>query len=401
MKGREIATIVRNQLRSVETGDQYSDDYYFLLLEERRRLNPGMQLLERDKFTNEERPAEMLRLFKQLRAKSSAGEDNAGTSIIVERPSGPLPELPGHRPAQLEAMERRSKINASATNHWAGKKEVLGRLTRSNIRTPRELIALRESIVQGGNVENKSGEDNKKEFFAAGGWKLRRIVSSVCDTMGEISDVNRLLKAKASALPRGPLGPEWDTVRDAMKNLEDAQRASLEKLAAQMGLAGIEDDATLLSLLWLPRGRRAACRATKSLLPEHLLAFLEASFRMLVFFVCTSPDGSNSSDSAEREKAELDDVMAFTLSNCMNESFDLAMCTKSLRLFLASQTPESLRAVVATPGGALVMKGLLLHGQESSDKPGSAAPDSMDWTDAFNAFLAMAEEGISAKEGKR
>ena len=112
--------------------------------------------------------------------------------------------------------------------------------------------------------------------------------------------------------------------------------------------------------------------------------------------MCTAPDGKNSPDPVQKELYELDILAANALAREYSQ-IGLPEATRCLRLFLGSQTPESLRAVIATPGGALVSKALLINGQDRSETTTDPALRAA-WEEAFAAFIAMAEEGISAKQ---
>ena len=390
MKGREIAFIVRSQLRTVETGDDFADDFYFLQAKEKARVNPGPSQIA-DNISNDERPAELLKVLKAIQSRS-AGE-TGGSVPMIRAPVGPLPELSGGKTPQQEAIERRGKQIATAATKWAGVKNVLGRSTKGNLRTPRELIALQEAILF-----DDSNKEGKKECFSSAGWNQRRVTMEVADALGEVTDLSRHLKARAAALPAGPMAVGWEYVHEKLRELESQQMQACNALAKSMGLVD-GDDALLLALLWLPKGRRTSIRAMKSLLPEHLVLFLEAAARLLVYFTCTSPDGKTSSEPMEKEKYDLDMLAASALAREYSTQ-SLEECTKCLKMFLESQSPESLRAVIATPGGAQVTKSLLIHGQELSESDEQSDAKAR-WNEAFSTFISMAEEGITAKEASR
>jgi len=123
---------------------------------------------------------------------------------------------------------------------------------------------------------------------------------------------------------------------------------------------------------------------------------LESVARMLVFFVCTAPDGRNSTDPVQREKAELDTMAAAVLVREFNLC-TLEQVTRCIDLLLAAQTPESLRTVLSTPGGAEVIRSVVVHGQDLADA-NSGSEGAKTWASSFANFLKMAEEGIKAKE---
>lgn len=394
MKGREINFVVRTQLRAVETGDEFADDFYHLQSLEKKRASSSQHAHRLgmsgkiEEASNDDRPAELLKFLKDLQSKSGNARSGMRT---LQAPSGPLPEL--SKTVQQEYLEKKNKQNMNASTKWAGAKNVLGRVVKGNIRTPRELIALQEALMS-----EDDGKRNSNECFSSAGWELRKVSMEVSDLLGEVSDLSRHLKARAAAIPAGSGGQGWEFFNEKLSVLEKQQSDACERLARAMGLLD-GDDALLLRLLWLPKGRRTAIKAMNNLLPEHLILFLEAAARLLVYFTCTSPDGKDSSIAAEREKFELDMSCANAIARDLAR-VDLAEATKCLKLFLDSQSPESLRAVIATAGGALVTKSLLLHGQDLS-VASTDAELAKAWTDAFDIFISMAEEGITAKEASR
>ena len=412
MSGREQSQIVRSQMRAVETGDTFADDYYFLTFQDRKRKgtlassSAPLPTSSASSTNNKDRPAETLKYLRAVRSGTST-RPLGSLGNAAPRKAGPLPELGESRTVLLGRIGRSAESLRTKSREWVKANSVLGRSTKSNLRTPRELVELHDAAVV--------LRDGAGEHFASGEWQLRASAAVVADLVTEIEDVARVANAVAAtaeerAAQLGAAGPSsapgWELVTARLQALEAQQLALSERLAEEMGLSGKheDDDARLLRLLWLPKGRRAMTRAVRCLLPEHVRALLHSASRMLVYFVCTSPDGRNSDNATEREKAKLDESVARLLVDEFNALTLAEVCT-CVELLLASQTPESLRAVMATPGGAEVVRGIIVHGQEladvgtGADEPSATGEaDAKAWTKAFDAFLAMAEAGIAAKE---
>jgi len=367
MSGREIAQIVRAQLSAVRTGDEYVDDFYASQLAARRarapapaRTIPGLDM------SNDARPAATLELLKALHR----GEALPRGAVRAPRPMSSLPLAPSAAGGGAAAPSR-----AQHSKAWAETNQVLGKTVKSSIRTPRELIEMQDVGTAAG--------------FASSTWQLRAAALEAHTLLDRIADNDALLEARVASL-NGPLPVE---ATEAMRPLEAEQLSLLARLEDVLGLRKAEDE-TLMGLLWLNRGRRAVCRAVPCLLPAGLQALLNAAARLLVFFVCTAPDGRNSSDAAQQERAALDASTAALLSH------EFARCalpqlTHAMELLAASQSPESLRMVLSTPGGAEVVRSIVARGQELADRADAGAKE---WNAALAAFMAMAEEGIAAKE---
>jgi len=307
---------------------------------------------------------------------------------IIE--STPLPELPGmvHMPKEFEILRNK------AAKEWHETKKVLGHTPKSNLKTPRALI----NVVPAVDGENEDGSEFK--VFTTPEWKLRRLAADVADIILEIEDVHRLLQAKVKVLNGNLSGDVADASRSVITELETKQVQMCDKLGTLLGFSSVAmgptelNEVQLRGVLWTNKGRRLVCRAAGCLLPMHHAALIDAVARMMVYFVCLSPEGLESDDVLEKEKAQMDTYTAQHLAMEFS-SLPMERTTSCLRIFLAAQNPDSLRAVIATPGGAELIRSILMHGQKNSEDLGKDDPLAQDWSRAFAEFLKMAEKGIS------
>jgi len=238
--------VVRAQLKAVHTGDDFADDFYAIQRKERlsQPLYIQQSSLDATGVADIDRPAKTLALLKALHRGELLSE-----SIYLPPRSQALPLANN---SSFSVFEEKARSQTEHSQAWATNNQVLGRLAKSNIRTPRELILLHETISSG----------NDKPSFSSSTWQLRSQVFQVCQLLDEIADTNALLQARAAALPRGPVPEEMN---QAMQPLELAQQALCCRLSIALGLGGDPaakedgskpDDERLLGLLWVPRGRR-------------------------------------------------------------------------------------------------------------------------------------------------
>lgn len=369
MKGREIAQIVRNQLRQVETGDEYADDYYFLQFQN-RDVNLQRQPIESFNEVDEERS--VLTMLKSL-------HEHTKTKQLLPLPALKPKQVPV-TPVQQDTQRAQNALQLQMK--WFDKTNVLGRTLKSNIRTPKELIALDNNDATTGG-----------KCFASRGWELRQISLDVANALGQVKDVTQLLLAKRNAMQAsGQQG--WEQVRVVLKDLESQREAACVLLAKQMGLLDSTSagDETLVNLLWLPKGRRLALEASEVLLPNHQKLFLQAGNRLMVYFACTTPTAQAKKN---REGLELDQKAAQVLKRMLTSMRDLTEVKECFQLLLRSNTAESLAFIVATPGGAEVVKTMLFHGQALADAQQNGDAE---WAALFQEFIDMAERGIGARE---
>ena len=203
-------------------------------------------------------------------------------------------------PDMKQKNEKKSEIKliskSNFADKWATENQVLGRPAKTNIRTPREILSINQN--EGGGFHDAV-------------WQLRNTAEEVANITLEIIDLNLLLKAKARAIPQDVNleAPEWKDIKNNLSSLERKQEDRCNQLAKEMGVYPT-DETKLLKLIWLPKGRKTAIRAARCLLKEHLLFFLSSSAKLLVYFCCTSPDGRNSKQAEELEKAQVDEIAA-------------------------------------------------------------------------------------------
>ncbi|KAH9256403.1 hypothetical protein BASA81_005317 [Batrachochytrium salamandrivorans] len=364
MKGREIAQIVRNQLRQVETGDEYADDYYFLHFQQRDAGSTAAADNEARGEDNEESVMSMLKSLHESAKPAHPLPAMAKKPLAVPTPNQP----DGEKSTTQNALQLQLK--------WLDKTNALGRTAKSNIRTPKELIQVDADASGLG-----SGAFNSR------GWELRQISLDVANALGQVKDLAQLLEAKQRAVHHP--GQEWDPVRQVVSDLQQEQHAACVALAKHMGLVANNNngDETLVNLLWLPKGRRLLLQAAMVLLPEHQILLMRAASRLMVYFACTTPTAQAKKS---REGLELDLKVARVLKDLISKQQSLQEVKQCFQLLLKSNTPESLGFIVSSPGGAEVVKTMLFHGQALADNGGGDA----EWSALFQEFIDMAERGI-------
>jgi len=238
---REIATIANFQKRGVDTGNQYIDDFYKMHYEERKSVDPEHVIPGLD-LSNNDRPAHLLSVLKALQR---------GERVMLTSPAPLQNALPPTTSTNAAVEARRQKL-AQHSQTWASSNQVLGRVLKSNIRTPRELIMLHDTIVP----------RDDSSSFASATWKLRANVYEIWQLLDEIADTNMLLKSRASRLAEGMMGPVPDEVSKGMEVRENKLHDLCVSLARALGLIDGSDE-KLLGLLWLSRGRKAVCQSIK------------------------------------------------------------------------------------------------------------------------------------------
>ena len=402
MKGAEIFNIIRFQRAAGQSDDTYSDDYYFLKYRERRQKialglmqSPGEEEEEEEKeqktVSAASRPANLLQEMMKMHVEGVAAISH---SVDLDA-SAPLPELPGvqHAPKEFEV------IRGKAAESWHKTTNVLGKTVKSNLKTPKSLINFAE-------LQHGDGQDDT-QVFNRPEWKVRRLSADVADVILEIEDIHRLLRAKIKSLPQGEHYSQSvnQASQSVLDDLERSQVRLCDKLGTLLGFSSIAEgevklnDMQLRGVIWMNKGRRLLCRAAPCLLPMHHEALMNAVARLMVYFVCMSPDGAESDDAAEREKAEVDLFCAKSLASELT-TLSLAAITQCLHIFVNAQPPEALRAVIATPGGAELVRGILVTGQKMAEAVGAKEDEAALWSSEFAAFIASAEEGIKAAQAR-
>ena len=285
MKHYELKKLVGMQHKGMSSGNPFNDDYYFVRMQEKKALLPSHTSMQQRNLpiSNEERPAEILHMLKAIHTGES--EDTKQKILEMESQLGQLlPELASSSAMQGRRlyMEHRQADLAQKTAQWQSENQVLGKMAKSNLRTPKTLIDT------GGGLATSS-------TFSNDTWQIRKHIAALADAVLEIEDVHRLLKAKATGVMQH-LSSE--NIQTALSELEQVQYLRCAKVAGLLGVdeEGGIDDLHVRRLVWLPKGRAMVCRSVASLLEKQLHVFLLCVFRLLAYFVCTGPDQKASPD---------------------------------------------------------------------------------------------------------
>lgn len=400
MKGAEIFNIIRLQRSAGQSDDTYSDDYYFLKFREQRqkealglvRASQPTDSQETARPTRGSRPANLLQEMMKMQVEGVAAVEVGEEEVDA---GAPLPELPGveHAPKEFEV------IRGKAAESWHKTTNVLGKTMKSNLKTPKSLINFSEL--------RSSGMQEEAQVFNRPEWKVRRLSADVADVILEIEDIHRLLRAKIKSLPQGEHYTQAvnQASQGVLDDLERNQVRLCDKLGTLLGFSSIAEgeiklnDMQLRGVIWMSKGRRLLCRAAPCLLPMHHEALMQAVARLMVYFVCMSPDGAESEDRVEREKAEMDMFCAKSLAAEL-AALPLSGITKCLEIFVNAQPPEALQAVIATPGGAELVRSILVAGQKLAEDTNVEESAKAEWSAKFASFIASAEEGIKAAQAR-
>eukprot|EP00510_Aplanochytrium_minuta_P000046 CAMPEP_0184028918 /NCGR_PEP_ID=MMETSP0954-20121128/15125_1 /TAXON_ID=627963 /ORGANISM="Aplanochytrium sp, Strain PBS07" /LENGTH=642 /DNA_ID=CAMNT_0026313851 /DNA_START=75 /DNA_END=2003 /DNA_ORIENTATION=+ len=397
MKGYELFNMIRIQGSAGQTGDSYTDDFYFHKMAEQKRKNAssmtGSSSASPDKSADSIRKSDISSrpgaLLSEMMVLHNEGVKAIKPSQFdVDMGSTPLPELPGMVRMPKEYEIKRNK----AAKEWHETQKVLGQNQKSNLKTPRALI----------NFTTESLDEDGAKVFSRPEWKLKKLAAEVADIILEIEDVHRLLRAKVKVLNMNISGDVSAASNSVTAELEAKQVQLCDKLGTLLGFSSVADGVISLNqvqlrgILWTNKGRKLLCRAAGCLLPMHHAALIDAVASMMVYFVCLAPEGLDSTDKHEREKAEVDMFVAHQMAMEIS-GLSLDRTTECLSKFLSTQNPDSLRAVIATPGGAELIRSTLMHGQKKSEETECDSTAKNKWSETFGKFLSMAEEGVNSQ----
>jgi hypothetical protein len=249
MGGSDVRFVVNKVLAPLETEDPFTDDFYYLQLQ-----------------------------IKKSNAAAYAAETKG------ETPPAP-PDIP--RPAWKETkdkirmqMEEIRQVTRARVRDWMKDEVVLGHMPRTNVNTPREMLAVpRLSDVIGGD-----GDSNLNNVpFTTRLWSMRQAVQKACHAMYTVQELQFLLKDPRIAFdPRVRNDIESEVVEavgllSAAIGIDSGTSSSLDSSSSVPNSGAVKLDTGLVAaILQSSKGKKLMSRSIKLLLPEHRWALVPA-----------------------------------------------------------------------------------------------------------------------------
>ncbi|GBG26181.1 Hypothetical Protein FCC1311_024022 [Hondaea fermentalgiana] len=422
MSGAELFRIVSHQGMALSSGDEFDDNYYAIKLEEKRQKEYMQSQMG---SAQKSRPGDLLAEMQALLSGSAASAMN----MLHIRGPLPVSELPGY--TNTAQFSKASLVRKTKT--WHESNSVLGRSVKTNLKRPRELIAMQQqqqqnSQKQDGSAEEKANSNDKTaESKSNGGqgtfqgqiWVMRGILERIARKLFEIEDVHRLLEAKLESVRGDQLRHQHDSdygdVKNAISTLQQKQLVLCNALGELLGYPSALDEAgaydpsvdvelvdgweALFLLIWTPKGRQLVLRAIPCLLKPHLRSILRTFCTNCAYFVCRNPDGQDE-DPVTDEEARIDLLAAATFADEFRHVEDLSFVTKCLELTrtVFEQHPPVLSVFVHIPAGQEVIRTMLQHGKALSGNHAQGSPQQQAWQTASESFYAIMQKAVAALE---
>jgi len=332
-----------------------------------------------------------------------AGGRAAGSAVAAPpRPSAAaavaaevLATLPVVNVYQQNVMRNRADLRLlglSRRRRWETRNRVLGRIATTSVRTMRVALDLSDTgrtsardmqagkdvagqvVAGGGGGGAAAGAEAGGEAAAAGAamWSARARIDDALATVLQLQDVARRLQAMLRTFPPPPA--------DAITPLRDEVGVLRDELAEVLGLrkatpaaaddAGVEeggiDDAALLSLLSLPKGKRLLARAVPMLAPEDKVQAVHAGLRHLPHFVASATVGADAEEADAALGGALAKWVADTPPAVDEPGAALAMLTLWVHELSQANSGAIVRALIEHPLGTGIITNLLLRGENES-----------------------------------
>jgi len=392
MKGWELAKLIKQQATAVQSGDDYSDDYYYL-----RHSENQYQHYESEQ-PHKIKPTDLLAEMDAVLHKN--------TFMPQQRHAAPLPL--GAVPQVITGSEGLDK----KTKEWHETNSVLGRSVKSNLKRPRELIAL---VAPPTLLDEESKEESVKvgsiggTTFKSQTWVLRGILGQIASVLLEVEDIHRLLQAKVTALrSMASVSTGFQASQGIVRELQQKQFNLCDRLGVLLGFPSVMENGVCLEgktvelvggwdslffLIWTPKGRLLVLRSIPCLLQPHLRAILRNMCSYCAYFVCRNPDGQDDAPDAE---AILDLKAASVFSDEFKELKDLDFVTECLKLTreVFQKSPQVLSVFVHIPAGQEIIRAILQHGKTLSLSEGVT----QQWKSESDRFYKMMQEAVQSLE---
>jgi Topoisomerase II-associated protein PAT1 len=267
---------------------------------------------------------------------------------------------------------------------WMQSNKVLGRIGMNNIRTPKQILDLASTSKgslttpsSSSTASSSSGEsiDENSFGFQDPIWFSRQAVNSVLEQVLSLQDVARRLAAYLKLTPPPP--------QDILSSLRSEVAALREALAKKLGVrAQAPEPALLLTLLALPKGKRALARAVPMLAPADKVSAVTQCLAQLPHVVASTIVGQDATDADElltRILAQwtlLHPLSLLPVSSSLPSSkypSSLSIYTEWVETLHTSHSGALIRALLGHPGASEVISNILRAGEEAA-----AALESMD-----------------------
>mmetsp|Transcript_8258 Transcript_8258/g.14522 ORF Transcript_8258/g.14522 Transcript_8258/m.14522 type:complete len:600 (-) Transcript_8258:1545-3344(-) len=399
MSGADLFRIIRHQQMALSSGDAFVDDYYAIKLAEKKQKDFMQSQMG---AAQKSRPADLLAEMQALLSGSPA----LAMNMLHHRGPLPMSEMPGYaNPAQFSKASLARK-----TKTWHESNNVLGRSVKTNLKRPRELIAMQRE---------GAGKGSEGSTFQGQIWIMRGTLEKIARKLFEIEDVHRVLEAKLDTVRgdqmRHQHESDYDAVKNAIGSLQHKQLLLCNALGELLGYPSAIDETgeydptkeveltegwdALFFLIWTPKGRQLVLRAIPCLLKPHLRSILRTFCTNCAYFVCRNPDGQDE-DPVTDEEARIDLLAAATFADEFRHVADLEFVTKCLELTrtVFEQNPPVLSVFVHIPAGQEIIRTMIQHGKALSGNYELGSPEQQSWQITSESFYDIMQKAVAALE---